>query len=87
MSCLIQRDIAIEANIITDIDDRTDSEVFAELRVNDEAWINGEIVQMYRITDLINEEDYKEAGQKSLVESGDALYELYIRTIKEFRRA
>ncbi len=81
MNCAIAEQIAVMAN---EPDQRAASEIFSELRQNGEAWINGELVEMYRITDSINEEDYKEAGQESVTGNGDALYNLYIKTIEEF---
>ncbi len=83
--CPVANQIAINSHMSLEVDERSDAEIFAELRVNGKSWVNGEMVEMYRITDSIDDEDYKEAGQKSLVENGDALYDLYIEAIKEFR--
>lgn len=81
MNCHISNQIADYCN---QEDSLTASEIFSQLREAGTAYINGEEVSFYQITDSIDVEELREAAQESLTGNGCALYELYIKTIGEW---
>ena len=80
--CHVSRQIANHCH--TDEDTRTYSEIFAEMKASDWAYINGEQVWLCQITDRIDTEDLREAAQSAALGDGMVLYNLYLKTIKEF---
>ena len=80
--CHVSRQIADHCH--TDEDTRTYSEIFAEMKASDWAYINGEQVSLCQITDRIDTEDLREAAQSAVLGDGMVLYNLYLKTIKEF---
>ena len=80
--CHVSRQIANHCH--TDEDTRTYSEIFAEMKALDWAYINGKQVWLHQITDSINIEDLREAAQSAALGDSMALYNLYLKAIKEF---
>jgi|TARA_R100000501_G_C2577343_1_gene81911 hypothetical protein len=80
--CHVSRQIADHCH--EDEDTRTYSEIFAEMKAHDWAYINGEKVWLCQITDKIDVEDLREAAQSSALGDGMVMYNLYLETIKEF---
>ncbi len=80
--CHVSKQIANHCH--TDEDTRTYSEIFAEMKALEWAYINGEQVWLHQITDRIDVEDLREAAQSAALGDGMVLYNLYLKTIKEF---
>jgi len=80
--CHVSRQIANHCH--ADEDERTYSEIFAEMKARDWAYINSEQVWLCQITDRIDTEDLREAAQSAVLGDGMVLYNLYLKTIKEF---
>ena len=80
--CHVSRQIADHCHI--DEDDRSCSEIFTEMKEQGWAWLGGEQVWLYQITDKMDIEDLREASHSLMLGDDMAIYKLYIETIKEF---
>ncbi len=79
--CRVSEQIAIHAN---EPDDRAISDILSEMCQNEQAYIEGELVELHRITDSIDIEEMREAVELSVMGNSLVIYNLYIKAIEDF---
>ncbi len=79
--CTVANQIAEHAN---QPESESISEILRKL-INDEVvHIDGEEVEMYQITDSIDEEELRQAAHENVLGNGLAIYQLYIKALEDF---
>ncbi len=80
--CPVAQSIAIHCD---EPDQRAISEILSELiGESNQTHIDGELVELYEITDSIDDGDLKEAIEQSVCGNSLAIYELYIKALGDY---
>jgi hypothetical protein len=69
---------------MTNLEERTISELLSELINNDEVYTEGRYIELWEITDKIDFEEMREAMQANLRGDSCAVYTLYIKALEEY---